>query len=173
VETTKQQTRAPLGCLVTGQSPISCTPALSVTESAAAVCGLWCCISVIFLCLTAVHVLVRYQTAGYRLLLLHSHGYLHRCDKRFLFRSRFLVFTVFHVFHPKNVVKSKVWICKNPARNAFRRCLSVIDCHLLCIHYCKMFYVRYMSQFHKLHDSVCEDNSWMIANFGHTFTKLY
>ena len=48
---------------------------------------------------------------------------------RFLFRSRFFTFLTFLNFFStffilKYVVKSKVWICKNPARNTLRGCLS-------------------------------------------------
>jgi len=56
VETIKRQTRAVYGCMVVGKSqwawawtaqPISCTPALSVTQKHRCSCSQWCYISVI------------------------------------------------------------------------------------------------------------------------------
>ena len=60
----------------------------------------------------------------------------HRCNKRFLrflFRSRFLQFFIFSRFSFLKTLSKRCmnWICKNPARNTFRECLSN-DCYWFC-----------------------------------------
>ena len=77
---------------------------------------------------------------------------------RFLFRARFYVFlNVFFYFSAffifKNVVKSKVWTCKNPARNTLRGCLGndfllILVC---CVApYCKISHLGYSTRWRAL-----------------------
>jgi len=64
----------------------------------------------------------------------------HRCNKRFYVFYSGHVFNVFLFFlcflFLKNVVKSKVWICKNPARNTLRGCLTASAMIFLLILVC-------------------------------------